>query len=250
MYCGAANARITPVSAGIVTPRCLVLPIARWSCAGGSIACGTIAVPPCTWSRSWPPRRCLSRAPGSRWRPSRSACRTPWSPMRRSARVSASMTTDFRRGGPGSIPGVSRALTSVWIRRHRVCARRVLADAGVPASDVDLVIVATTTSELEPCLGTAPLVARHRPGRHRRGVPRRLGLHRVPLCAGRRRRRGRGRALALRSGHRRRLHDRASPPPPRPTAAAFAYGAGAVVLEQTAGQGRSASSRWSPMTPG
>ena len=93
-------------------------------------------------------------------------------------------------------------------------ARVALAHAGVPASDVDLVIVATTTSdELMP--GTAPLVAHA------------LGAAQVEA--------GRSRcAVVIGADFMSRITD----PNDRATAAVFADGAGAVVLEQTREQGR------------
>ncbi|MGZ4172265.1 MAG: beta-ketoacyl-ACP synthase III [Solirubrobacteraceae bacterium] len=117
------------------------------------------------------------------------------------------------------------------------CARVALARAGVPASEVDLVIVATTTSdELMP--GTAPLVA------HALGATGAGAFDVGSACTGFLSALAIG-AAQVESGRARcavvigaDFMSRITDPDDRPTAAVFADGAGAVVLEQTSGQGR------------
>jgi 3-oxoacyl-[acyl-carrier-protein] synthase III len=116
-------------------------------------------------------------------------------------------------------------------------ARVALERAGVNPLHVDLVIVATTTSdELMP--GTAPLVA-HELGAINAGAfdvgsactgfLSALAVGAAQIEAGRARC-----ALVIGADFMSRILD----PHDRATAAVFADGAGAVVLEQTAGQGR------------
>jgi 3-oxoacyl-[acyl-carrier-protein] synthase-3 len=115
-------------------------------------------------------------------------------------------------------------------------ARSALAQAGVSASDVDLVIVATTTSdELMP--GTAPLVAHalgatgagaFDVGSACTGFLSALAVGAAQVEAGRSRC-----AVVIGADFMSRITD----PDDRATAAVFADGAGAVVLEQS-GQGR------------
>jgi 3-oxoacyl-[acyl-carrier-protein] synthase-3 len=116
-------------------------------------------------------------------------------------------------------------------------ARIALERAGVDPLEVDLVIVATTTSdELMP--GTAPLVA-HELGAVNAGAfdvgsactgfLSALAVGAAQIEAGRARC-----ALVIGADFMSRILD----PHDRSTAAVFADGAGAVVLEQTAGQGR------------
>ncbi len=117
------------------------------------------------------------------------------------------------------------------------CARTALQRAGVDPADVDLVIVATTTSdELMP--GTAPLVA-HALGANRAGAfdvgsactgfLSALSVGAAQIEAGRA-------SCAVVIGAD--LMTRITDPRDRATAAVFADGAGAVVLERTAGRGR------------
>ncbi len=115
-------------------------------------------------------------------------------------------------------------------------ARVALADAGVPASDVDLVIVATTTSD-EMMPGTAPLVAHalgatgagaFDVGSACTGFLSALAVGAAQVEAGRSRC-----AVVIGADFMSRITD----PDDRATAAVFADGAGAVVLEQS-GQGR------------
>ncbi len=117
------------------------------------------------------------------------------------------------------------------------CARAALQRAGIDPRDVDLVIVATTTSdELMP--GTAPLVA-HALGATRAGAfdvgsactgfLSALSVGAAQIEAGRA-------ACAVVIGAD--LMTRITDPQDRATAAVFADGAGAVVLERTAGPGR------------
>jgi 3-oxoacyl-[acyl-carrier-protein] synthase III len=116
-------------------------------------------------------------------------------------------------------------------------ARAALERAGIDPLDVDLVIVATTTSdELMP--GTAPLVA-HELGAVNAGAfdvgsactgfLSALAVGAAQIEAGRARC-----ALVIGADFMSRITD----PLDRATAAVFADGAGAIVLEQTAGQGR------------
>jgi 3-oxoacyl-[acyl-carrier-protein] synthase III len=116
-------------------------------------------------------------------------------------------------------------------------ARAALERAGVDPIDVDLVIVATTTSdELMP--GTAPLVA-HQLGAVRAGAfdvgsactgfLSALAIGAAQIEAGRARC-----AIVIGADLMSRILD----PDDRTTAAVFADGAGAIVLEQTAGPGR------------
>jgi 3-oxoacyl-[acyl-carrier-protein] synthase-3 len=117
------------------------------------------------------------------------------------------------------------------------CARRALSRAGVDPLEVDLVIVATTTSdELMP--GTAPLVA-HAIGATRAGAfdvgsactgfLSALAVGAGQIEAGRART-----AVVIGADFMTRITD----PDDRATAAVFADGAGAVVLERTDGAGR------------
>jgi 3-oxoacyl-[acyl-carrier-protein] synthase-3 len=116
-------------------------------------------------------------------------------------------------------------------------ARAALQRAGIDPIDVDLVIVATTTSdELMP--GTAPLVA-HELGAVRAGAfdvgsactgfLSALAIGAAQIEAGRARC-----AIVIGADLMSRILD----PLDRSTAAVFADGAGAVVLERTFGQGR------------
>jgi 3-oxoacyl-[acyl-carrier-protein] synthase-3 len=117
------------------------------------------------------------------------------------------------------------------------CARHALARAGVDPIDVDLVIVATTTSD-EVMPGTAPLVA------HALGATRAGAFDVGSACT------GFLSALAIGAGQieagRARcavvigadFMSRITDPDDRATAAVFADGAGAVVLERTDGAGR------------
>jgi 3-oxoacyl-[acyl-carrier-protein] synthase-3 len=116
-------------------------------------------------------------------------------------------------------------------------ARAALANAGVPASRVDLVIVATTTSD-EIMPGTAPLVAHalgatgagaFDVGSACTGFLSALAIGAAQVEAGRSRC-----AVVIGADFMSRITD----PHDRATAAVFADGAGAVVLEQTPGQGR------------
>jgi 3-oxoacyl-[acyl-carrier-protein] synthase III len=117
------------------------------------------------------------------------------------------------------------------------CARTALQRAGVDPRDVDVVIVATTTSdELMP--GTAPLVAHalgatgagaFDVGSACTGFLSALAVGAAQIEAGRARC-----ALVIGADFMSRITD----PLDRATAAVFADGAGAVVLEQTAGPGR------------
>ncbi|MGH2876943.1 MAG: beta-ketoacyl-ACP synthase 3 [Solirubrobacteraceae bacterium] len=117
------------------------------------------------------------------------------------------------------------------------CARQALARAGVDPAEVDLVLVATTTSdELMP--GTAPLVA------HALGATAAGAFDIGAACT------GFLSALAVGAGQieagRSRcaivigadFMSRVTDPLDRPTAAVFADGAGAVVLRRTRGAGR------------
>jgi 3-oxoacyl-[acyl-carrier-protein] synthase-3 len=117
------------------------------------------------------------------------------------------------------------------------CARAALGRAEVDPRDVDLVIVATTTSdELMP--GTAPLVA-HALGATNAGAfdvgsactgfLSALAVGAAQVEAGRARC-----AVVIGADFMSRITD----PFDRATAAVFADGAGAVVLEQSSGQGR------------
>ncbi|MFZ0089571.1 MAG: beta-ketoacyl-ACP synthase 3 [Solirubrobacteraceae bacterium] len=117
------------------------------------------------------------------------------------------------------------------------CARAALARAGVDPLDVDLVIVATTTSD-EVMPNTAPLVA------HALGATAAGAFDVGSACT--------GFLSALAVGAAQVEADRSrcavvigadfmsriTDPRDRATAAVFADGAGAVVLEQTAGPGR------------
>jgi 3-oxoacyl-[acyl-carrier-protein] synthase-3 len=116
-------------------------------------------------------------------------------------------------------------------------ARQALARAGVDPIDVDLVVVATTTSdELMPA--AAPLVA-HEIGATRAGAfdvgsactgfLSALAVTTAQIEAGRAR-------VALAGGAD--LMSRITDPCDRSTAAVFADGAGAVVLQQTANRGQ------------
>jgi 3-oxoacyl-[acyl-carrier-protein] synthase-3 len=117
------------------------------------------------------------------------------------------------------------------------CARAALARADVDPRDVDLVIVATTTSdELMP--GTAPLVAHalgatgagaFDVGSACTGFLSALAVGAAQVEAGRARC-----AVVVGADFMSRITD----PYDRATAAVFADGAGAVVLEQTSGPGR------------
>jgi len=117
------------------------------------------------------------------------------------------------------------------------CGARALARAGVDPLDVDLVIVATTTSD-EVMPNTAPLVA-HALGAARAGAfdvgsactgfLSALAVGAAQIEAGRART-----ALVIGADFMSRITN----PDDRSTAAVFADGAGAVVLEQTAGPGR------------
>jgi 3-oxoacyl-[acyl-carrier-protein] synthase-3 len=117
------------------------------------------------------------------------------------------------------------------------CARAALARAEVDPRDVDLVIVATTTSdELMP--GTAPLVAHalgatgagaFDVGSACTGFLSALAVGAAQVEAGRARC-----AVVIGADFMSRITD----PDDRATAAVFADGAGAVVLEQTSVQGR------------
>ncbi|MFZ0042037.1 MAG: beta-ketoacyl-ACP synthase 3 [Solirubrobacteraceae bacterium] len=117
------------------------------------------------------------------------------------------------------------------------CARAALDRAGVDPLDVDLVIVATTTSdELMP--GTAPLVA------HALGATRAGAFDVGSACTGFLSALAVGAAqieaarascvLVIGADFMARITD----PTDRATAAVFADGAGAVVLERTTGRGR------------
>jgi 3-oxoacyl-[acyl-carrier-protein] synthase III len=116
-------------------------------------------------------------------------------------------------------------------------ARIALARAGIPASDVDLVIVATTTSD-EIMPGTAPLVT-HALGATAAGAfdvgsactgfLSALAVGAAQVEAGRSRT-----AVVIGADFMARITD----PDDRATAAVFADGAGAVVLQQTTGQGQ------------
>jgi 3-oxoacyl-[acyl-carrier-protein] synthase-3 len=117
------------------------------------------------------------------------------------------------------------------------CGAAALRRAGLDAVDLDLVIVATTTSdELMP--NTAPLVA-HAIGATRAGAfdvgsactgfLSALAVGAAQIEAGRARS-----ALVIGADFMSRITD----PDDRSTAAVFADGAGAVVLEQTLGAGR------------
>jgi 3-oxoacyl-[acyl-carrier-protein] synthase-3 len=116
-------------------------------------------------------------------------------------------------------------------------ARAALACAGIPASDVDLVIVATTTSD-EIMPGTAPLVAHalgatgagaFDVGSACTGFLSALAIGAAQVEAGRSRC-----TVVIGADFMSRITD----PLDRATAAVFADGAGAVVLERTSGQGR------------
>jgi 3-oxoacyl-[acyl-carrier-protein] synthase-3 len=116
-------------------------------------------------------------------------------------------------------------------------ARAALASAGVHPSDVDLVIVATTTSD-EMMPGTAPLVAHalgatgagaFDVGSACTGFLSALAIGAAQVEAGRARC-----AVVIGADFMSRITD----PDDRATAAVFADGAGAVVLEQTADRGR------------
>ncbi len=116
-------------------------------------------------------------------------------------------------------------------------ARAALARAGVDATDVDLVIVATTTSdELMP--GTAPLVA-HAIGARRAGAFD-VGsactgfLSALAVAAGQIEAGRVGCALVIGAD----LMSRITDPHDRATAAVFADGAGAIVLLATEDEGR------------
>ncbi|MGA9857265.1 MAG: beta-ketoacyl-ACP synthase 3 [Solirubrobacteraceae bacterium] len=117
------------------------------------------------------------------------------------------------------------------------CARLALAQAGVDPLDVDLVIVATTTSD-EIMPGTAPLVAHalgatgagaFDVGSACTGFLSALAIGAAQVEAGRARC-----AVVIGADFMSRITD----PQDRATAAVFADGAGAVVLQQTAGPGR------------
>jgi 3-oxoacyl-[acyl-carrier-protein] synthase-3 len=117
------------------------------------------------------------------------------------------------------------------------CARQSLQRAGVDPLDVDLVIVATTTSdELMP--GTAPLVA------HELGATRAGAFDVGSACTGflsalavgaGQIEAGRARCVVVIGAD---FMSRITDPGDRGTAAVFADGAGAVVLERTDGEGR------------
>jgi 3-oxoacyl-[acyl-carrier-protein] synthase III len=117
------------------------------------------------------------------------------------------------------------------------CGADALRRAGVDPVDVDLVIVATTTSD-EVMPNTAPLVA-HALGATRAGAfdvgsactgfLSALAVGAAQIEAGRART-----ALVIGADFMSRITN----PDDRSTAAVFADGAGAVVLEQTAGPGR------------
>jgi len=117
------------------------------------------------------------------------------------------------------------------------CARAALAQAEVDPRDLDLVVVATTTSdELMP--NTAPLVA------HRLGATRAGAFDVGSACTGFLSALAVG-AAQIEAGRARTVvvigadfMSRITDPTDRSTAAVFADGAGAVVLEQTAGPGR------------
>jgi 3-oxoacyl-[acyl-carrier-protein] synthase-3 len=117
------------------------------------------------------------------------------------------------------------------------CARAALARAGVDAGDVDLVIVATTTSD-EVMPGTAPLVA-HALGATRAGAFD-VGsactgfLSALAIAAGQIESGRAGCALVIGAD----LMSRITDPMDRSTAAVFADGAGAVVLLATPDAGR------------
>jgi 3-oxoacyl-[acyl-carrier-protein] synthase III len=116
-------------------------------------------------------------------------------------------------------------------------ARRALERAGVAAQDVDLIVVATTTSdELMP--GTAPLVA------HALGATRAGAFDVGSACTGFLSALAVG-ASAIEAGRARCVvvigadfMSRITDPEDRSTAAVFADGAGAVVLQDTSGHGR------------
>ncbi|HEY3729424.1 MAG TPA: beta-ketoacyl-ACP synthase 3 [Solirubrobacteraceae bacterium] len=117
------------------------------------------------------------------------------------------------------------------------CARQALQRAGMDPLDVDLVIVATTTSdELMP--GTAPLVA------HELGATRAGAFDVGSACTGflsalavgaGQIEAGRARCVVVIGAD---FMSRITDPDDRATAAVFADGAGAVVLERTEGDGR------------
>jgi 3-oxoacyl-[acyl-carrier-protein] synthase-3 len=117
------------------------------------------------------------------------------------------------------------------------CARAALEQAGIDPVDVDLVIVATTTSdELMP--NTAPLVA------HGLGATRAGAFDVGSACTGFLSALSVG-AAQIEAGRARcavvigaDLMSRVTDPQDRDTAAVFADGAGAVVLERTSGEGR------------
>jgi 3-oxoacyl-[acyl-carrier-protein] synthase-3 len=117
------------------------------------------------------------------------------------------------------------------------CARTALERAGVDPLDVDLVIVATTTSdELMP--GTAPLVAyglgASNAGAFDVGSACTGFLSALAVGAGQIEA-GRARCAVVIGAD---FFSRITDPLDRSTAAVFADGAGAVVLESTAGEGR------------
>lgn len=114
---------------------------------------------------------------------------------------------------------------------------QALARAGVDALELDLVIVATTTSdELMP--NTAPLVA-HALGASRAGAfdvgSACTGFMSALAVGAAQIEAGRARCVLVIGAD---LMSRITDPDDRATAAVFADGAGAVVLEQTGGQGR------------